>query len=219
MIVAIDGPAGSGKSSTAKLISQSLNWKYLDTGAMYRAVTHYFLTHQISTDSINEIQNALKMINIVFRSNGKQQVWMNGENVSSCIRESNVTKNVSFISSLPIVRKFLIKTQRQFAELGNVVMEGRDIGTEVFPNADIKIFLTASIESRATRRLNELKDSGKEILLDELIKDIKLRDKKDRERKASPLRIAKDAVLIDTTGMSLEEQTTKIIKLIEQKSQ
>lgn len=215
MIVAIDGPAGSGKSSTVKLISEKLGWKYLDTGAMYRAVTVFFMTHNLSTESKNKIQNVLDQIKIEFRRNGEQQIWLNGKNVTQRIRESDVTNKVSSISSLPDVRAFLVLKQREFAKLDNVIIEGRDIGTKVFPRADLKVFLTASIESRALRRKGDLKKSSKEISLEQIKKDIELRDKTDMEREFSPLRIAEDAVVIDTTDMSLVEQTNKIIKLIE----
>lgn len=215
MIVAIDGPAGSGKSSTVKLISEKLGWKYLDTGAMYRAVTVFFMTHNLSTESKNKIQNVLDQIKIEFRRNGEQQIWLNGKNVTQRIRESDVTNKVSSISSLPDVRAFLVLKQREFAKLDNVIIEGRDIGTKVFPRADLKVFLTASIESRALRRKGDLKKSSKEISLEQIKKEIELRDKTDMEREFSPLRIAEDAVVIDTTDMSLVEQTNKIIKLIE----
>ena len=219
MIVAIDGPAGSGKSSTVKLISEKLGWKYLDTGAMYRAVTVFFLNHNFSTESTNEIQNVLDQIKIEFRRNGEQQIWLNGKNVTLRIRETDVTKIVSSISSLPEVREFLVVKQREFAKSDNVIIEGRDIGTEVFPEADLKVFLTASIESRALRRQGELENPMHKISLEQIKKEIELRDKTDIERESSPLRIAEDAVVLDTTSMSLIEQTNKIITLIEQKVQ
>ena len=214
MIVAIDGPAGSGKSSTAKEIARQLNWLYLDTGAMYRAITFYFIQNDISYSNDTNYTDTLKDININLINESSQKVYLNEQDISKEIRSTEVTRFVSTISTIPEVREFCVSMQRQIAQDSNVVIEGRDIGTKVFPNAEVKIFLTASVEERAKRRFNEL-DSKVTITFEQLIEDIKLRDQKDSNRKISPLKIAKDATIIDTSGMDFNQQITKIRKHIE----
>ena len=214
MIVAIDGPAGSGKSSTAKEIARQLNWLYLDTGAMYRAITFYFIQNDISYSYDENYTDTLKDININLINESSQKVYLNEQDISKEIRSTEVTRFVSTISTIPEVREFCVSMQRQIAQDSNVVIEGRDIGTKVFPNAEVKIYLTASVEERAKRRFNEL-DSEETITFEELIEDIKLRDQKDSNRKISPLKIAKDATVIDTSGMDFNQQITKIRKHIE----
>ena len=214
MIVAIDGPAGSGKSSTAKEIARQLNWLYLDTGAMYRAITFYFIQNDISYSYDANYTDTLKDININLINESSQKVYLNEQDISKEIRSTEVTRFVSTISTIPEVREFCVSMQRQIAQDSNVVIEGRDIGTKVFPNAEVKIYLTASVEERAKRRFNEL-DSEETITFEELIEDIKLRDQKDSNRKISPLKIAKDATVIDTSGMDFNQQITKIRKHIE----
>lgn len=214
MIVAIDGPAGSGKSSTAKEIARQLNWLYLDTGAMYRAITFYFIQNDISYSNDTNYTNTLKDININLINETSQKVYLNEQDISKEIRSTEVTRFVSTISTIPEVREFCVSMQRQIAQDSNVVIEGRDIGTKVFPNAEVKIFLTASVEERAKRRFNEL-DSKETITFEQLIEDIKLRDQKDSNRKISPLKIAKDATVIDTSGMDFNQQIMKIRKHIE----
>jgi len=216
MIVAIDGPAGSGKSSTAKEISKQLNWLYLDTGAMYRAITFYFLKNDIQYSEENNYIDVLENIFINFENSSTQKVFLNNLEITKEIRSTEVTRFVSTVSTIPEVRKYCVKLQREIAKKSNVVIEGRDIGTKVFPNAEVKIFLTASVEERAKRRFNEL-DSKNKIDFEQLVEDIKLRDQKDSNRKISPLTIAQDATVIDTSGMNINEQLTKIRKHIESK--
>ena len=216
MIIAIDGPAGSGKSSTAKEIARQLNWLYLDSGAMYRAITLYFLQNNIKYVENMDYNNVLKNIKLNFINNKIQQVMLNNIDVTKEIRNVDVTRFVSTISTIPEVRKYCVNLQRNIAGKSNVIIEGRDIGTKVFPNAEVKIFLTASCEERASRRFKEL-DSDSEITLDELINDLKIRDQKDSIRKISPLTIAEDATVIDTSGMNFKEQITKIKSYIDEK--
>ncbi len=214
MIVAIDGPAGSGKSSTAKEIAKQLGWIYLDTGAMYRTITFYFIKNNIDYKKSKCYIDILKKIHFKIINEDSQLVYLNNEDVTNHIRSNEVTRFVSTISTIPEVRKFCVNLQREISENSNVVIEGRDIGTKVFPNAEVKIFLTASVEERAKRRFNEL-DSSNDITFEQLVDDIKLRDQKDSERKISPLKIAEDATVIDTSGMDFNQQITKIKKHIE----
>ena len=214
MIVAIDGPAGSGKSSTAKEIAKILDWLYLDTGAMYRSITLYFLQNNIKYSENKEYSKILENIKIDFKNNITQKVFLNDMDVTKSIRSLEVNRFVSIISTIPEIRKFCVNIQRHIASNHDIVIEGRDIGTKVFPNADVKIFLTASIEERAKRRFKELNDF-KNISFEQLVQDIKKRDKNDSTRKISPLIIAEDATVIDTSGMSFNQQITKIRKHIE----
>lgn len=214
MIVAIDGPAGSGKSSTAKEISKQLNWLYLDTGAMYRAITYYFLQNDIQYSAEKKYDDVLVNIFINFENSSTQKVFLNNLDITKEIRSTEVTRFVSTISTIPEVREFCVKMQREIAKNSDVVIEGRDIGTKVFPNAEVKIFLTASVEERAKRRFNEL-DSKNKIDFEQLVEDIQLRDQRDSDRKISPMTIAKDATVIDTSGMNFNKQLTKIRKHIE----
>ena len=214
MIIAIDGPAGSGKSSTAKEIAKQLNWLYLDTGAMYRAITFYFIQNEIEYSEGKDYSEVLTLINIEFISEAIQKVFLNKIDITKEIRSTEVTQLVSTISTIPEIRRFCMKMQREIATNSNVVIEGRDIGTKVFPNAEVKIFLTASVEERAKRRFKEL-ESNNSISFEQLVKDIQARDSKDSNRKISPLTIAKDATVIDTSGMDFNQQLTKIRKHIE----
>ena len=214
MIVAIDGPAGSGKSSTAKEIAKQLNWLYLDTGAMYRSISLYFLNNDISYSENKDYSKLLENIKVKFENNLTQKVFLNNIDVTRDIRSTEVTRFVSTVSTIPEVRRYCVEMQRKIAENSNIVIEGRDIGTKVFPNADVKIFLTASVEERAKRRFKELNDSER-ITFEQLVEDIQIRDKKDSTRKISPLIIAKDATVIDTSGMDFNQQLTKIRKHIE----
>jgi CMP/dCMP kinase len=214
MIVAIDGPAGSGKSSTAKEIAKQLGWIYLDTGAMYRSITFYFIKNNIIYKKGDCYDKVLENINLKIINEDSQSVFLNNEDVTSHIRSTEVTQFVSTISTIPEVRKFCVNLQREISKNSNVVIEGRDIGTKVFPNAEVKIFLTASVEERAKRRFNEL-NSSNNTTFEQLVDDIKQRDQKDTERKISPLKIAGDATVIDTSGMDFNQQITKIKKHIE----
>ncbi len=212
MIIAIDGPAGSGKTTTAKLVAKRLGVLHLDTGAMYRCITLKALKSNISYQS-NSLLNLSRETNIEFvLKNGEMRVLMDDEDVSDQIRMPDVTKNVSDYCAVPFVREILVDQQRRIASRQSTVLEGRDIGTVVFPNADLKIFLVAKVETRALRRKKELDLKGINKTVEELIEDIKLRDKKDSEREHSPLRKAEDAIEIDTSNLTIEEQVDIIVK-------
>jgi CMP/dCMP kinase len=212
MIIAIDGPAGSGKSSTARLVAQNLDILHLDTGAMYRAITLKCLQAKIALTDEKGIDDVMKNTSISFKGSPPHtQVWMDGENVSRAIRGDEVTKNVSDYCAVPIVREKLVDMQRDIAKGQSVVCEGRDIGTVVFPKAELKFFMTASIEERAKRRMSDFKRMGVVKSKTELIAEIAERDRKDSTRKLSPLLKANDAREIDTTAMTLEEQVQLMV--------
>lgn len=211
--IAIDGPAGAGKSTIAKRIAKHLNFIYVDTGAMYRALALYFIRNNISPDEKEKIKNACNNADITIEYlNGEQQVILNGENVSHLIRTEEVGNMASAASVYPSVRLKLVELQRNLAKKANVVMDGRDIGTYVLPNADLKIYLTASSSERARRRYLELKERGVAADISEIEKDIIERDKRDMNRDFAPLRQAEDAILIDSSDMTIEEVNETIIK-------
>ena len=217
MIIAIDGPAGSGKSTTAKKIAAQLNLMHLDTGAMYRAVALYILDQDIAESHLNnhnQMTQILDKIEIEF-SNESNNIFLNGKDVSVEIRENRVSEFVSEVSAISLVRERMVLLQREIAAGNNVVLEGRDIGTRVFPNADVKVYLNADVNERGQRRFNELMKQGEEITLGSVIRDIELRDLKDSSREHSPLEKAKDAIEIDTTKLSIDAQVNEIISLIE----
>lgn len=210
--IAIDGPAGAGKSTVAKRIAKRLNFIYVDTGAMYRALALHFIRNNISSDERDKIEEACKYADITIEYvNGEQQVILNGENVSSLIRTEEVGNMASASSVYPPVRLKLVELQRALAAKADVVMDGRDIGTYVLPNADLKIYLTASSAERARRRHLELKERGIDADINEIEKDIIERDKRDMNREFAPLRKAEDAVLVDSSDMTIDEVTETII--------
>ncbi|NLE24183.1 MAG: (d)CMP kinase [Clostridiaceae bacterium] len=217
--IAIDGPSGAGKSTMAKLISQRLGIMYLDTGAMYRALALKAIRSNIDTKDSEKVTGLLSDFNISIKyENGSQKVILNNEDVSDKIRTDEVSMGASNVSAIPAVRKRLVELQQEMASNTSVVMDGRDIGTHVLPNADVKIFLTAGVAQRALRRYNEQKEKG--ILkksLDEIEKEIEVRDYNDSHRAASPLRQADDAVLLDTSNYSIEESVEKILEIIRSK--
>ena len=217
MIIAIDGPAGSGKSTTAKKIAAQLNLMHLDTGAMYRAVALYILDQDIAEPHLNnhnQMTQILDEIEIEF-SNESNNIFLNGKDVSVEIRENRVSEFVSEVSAISLVRERMVLLQREIAAGNNVVLEGRDIGTRVFPNADVKVYLNADVNERGQRRFKELMKQGEEITLGSVIRDIELRDLKDSSREHSPLEKAKDAIEIDTTKLSIDAQVNEIVSLIE----
>lgn len=213
MIIAIDGPAGAGKSTIAKKVADRLGYIYIDTGAMYRAFTYELLTSSISLSDIEEITKVLEKTNIEFKNN---EIFLNNLNVTNEIRSKNVTANVSAVSAIPQVREKLVNLQRKIASESNSILDGRDIGTVVFPNAELKIFLTASVKIRALRRYNELIAKDKNIDINEIEAEIEKRDKLDSSRETSPLIKAADAIEIDTSDLSIDEVANTILKLAEE---
>ncbi|MEC7936148.1 MAG: (d)CMP kinase [Candidatus Neomarinimicrobiota bacterium] len=212
MIIAIDGPAASGKSTTAKLVAKKLKITYLDTGAMYRAVTLQLLRSKIDFVDIDNVSAILDDLIIdMFDHKGVNIVKINDEDVTGEIRSSNVTKYVSEVSALLSVRESMVVMQREIGHKTDCVIEGRDIGTIVFPNADYKFFMVADIKMRAKRRLKEMKQFGIVKSVKEVISELESRDQKDSSRDNSPLRKAKDAIEIDTSNLSIDEQVDKII--------
>ena len=213
IIIALDGPAGSGKTTTAKIVADKLGYLYIDTGAMYRAVTLAWLRQNKEYSDAGVIA-MLDDLNIELRqSEVGQRTILNGEDVSEDIRLPEVTKLVSPVSAIAVVRDKLVAMQREIGNAGGVVMDGRDIGTAVFPNAELKVFLVASIETRANRRTKELIAKGMEVNEESIKKEIADRDHYDSNREHSPLRKAEDAIEIDTSAMTLQEQADTIIKL------
>jgi len=213
LIIAIDGPAGSGKSTSAKLIAQKLGYIYIDTGAMYRAITYLALEFAAihSESRIIELARSCK-INLEYKD-GEVIVLLNNRNVSKEIRSAEVNDHVSDVSKISEVRKLLVEKQREMGEKGSgVVMEGRDIGTVVFPDADVKIFLTASLDTRANRRAKEYNENGSEVLVDDIKSNLSNRDKIDSSRNNSPLTKAANAVEVDTTNITIAEQVNLILK-------
>lgn len=217
-IVTIDGPAGSGKSTTARLVAQKLGCLYLDTGAMYRAVTVNVLRNQISLGDPDWIGRvAEKSMIQLHPSKMGTQVFLNGEDVTKEIRYPEVDQAVGPVCEVPRVREVMVDCQREIGKKGHVVAEGRDVGTIVFPDADVKFYMIASIEKRVRRRQDDLKKQGIEISFDQLKKDIERRDKRDSQRENSPLMQAEDAILLDTTNLSVADQVAFVIDNIHKK--
>ncbi|MBQ1868724.1 (d)CMP kinase [Selenomonas sp.] len=213
LVVAIDGPAGAGKSTVAQLAAKKLGYTYIDTGAMYRAVAWKTLQQgkKITDELILEVVKDID-VNLAY-ADGKTKVTVDGTDVSTAIRTPEVSGIVSQVAALGPVRTKMVDLQRKMAERGSVLMDGRDIATNVLPNADVKIFLTASIEERAMRRWKEMKEKGYDITLEKLQQDIAARDKADSEREISPLVQAEDATLLDTTGLSIDEVVARILSM------
>ena len=218
MIIAIDGPAASGKSTTAIGVAKYLGITYLDTGAMYRAVTFGLIENDIKFEDSPELDNYLKQIKLKL-SETKSGVILNldGRNVSKEIRSSKVTENVSEVSALKSVRDSMVIIQRKLAKKNDCILEGRDIGTVVFPNADFKFFLIADEKSRAKRRQNDLKIMGEKKSIENVIKDINKRDNKDSTRKHSPLTKSEDAIIIDTSNLGINKVIDKIVNIVNKK--
>ena len=214
MIIAIDGPAGSGKSTIAKLIAEDLGLVYLDTGAMYRLVTLKALNDGI-LGNLDKIIKMLDKLRIDIKENG---FYLDDTNVSEEIRKPVVSENVSDIAAIREVREKMVDLQRKFSESKNVILDGRDIGTVVFPNADVKIFLIADAKERANRRYKELLEKGENVKIEEIYENILKRDKIDSTRKESPLKKANDAIEVDTTSKNIEEVKNEILYIIKQKN-
>jgi cytidylate kinase len=217
IIIAIDGYSACGKSSTAKAVAKALNYTYIDTGAMYRAVTYYFMEVKfISLTNEKEIQRALGEIDLDFRYNAKtttNEIYLNGVSIAHEIRKMSISEKVSEVSTIKQVRQFLVAQQQKMGKRKGIVMDGRDIGTVVFPQAELKIFMTADSMERAKRRQQELLEQGQLVPLEEVLDNLKKRDFIDSTRTESPLKQAPDAVVVDTTYVTLDEQVEYILQL------
>ena len=218
MIIAIDGPAASGKSTSAKLLAKELGYLYLDTGAMYRCIAFSILENKIDISNQGSLTKFLKNFEIdLKKTNNNLSFFVNGKNVTNKIRKSDVSQKVSEVSAIPIIREYMVRIQRSFTKNNSCVMEGRDIGTVVFPNAEFKFFFIASDEVRAKRRQLELESYGEKKSLVNLMHEIKKRDKFDSERGHSPLRKAFNAIEVDTTNMTIDEQVNFMLRKIKLK--
>ena len=221
MVITIDGAAGVGKSSTAKELAKRLGYQYFDTGAMYRAVTFYFLAENVDLKSNNQVTKSLDSIklHIDFSFDKEMRIFLDDEDISLKIRSQEVTSTVSIVSAIKEVRDKMVKIQRSFAENGNFVVEGRDIGTVVFPDAEHKFFLQADYDVRAKRRLADFEKINEAKNINEIKKDLEKRDKYDSTRKLSPLKIPNNATIVDTTFCSFDDQVNQILKHIEKKNE
>ncbi len=212
--VAIDGPAGAGKSTIAKLVAKEKGYVYVDTGAMYRGLAIHFLENGIEAEEKEKIAEACKDADVTIRyEDGQQQVYLNGKNITAKLREEAVGNMASKSSAIPEVRAKLLELQRELARKEDVIMDGRDIGTCVLPDADVKVFLNSSVETRAKRRYDELVEKGVACDLEEIARDIAERDERDSTREIAPLKQAEDAVLVDSSHMTIEEVVAAIVKL------
>ena len=209
--VAIDGPAGAGKSTIAKLVAKEKGYIYVDTGAMYRALAIHFLKKGIAPENTEDVIDACSDADVSIRyEDGAQQVYLNGENVTGMLRTEEVGNMASKTSAVPEVREKLLELQRTLAKENDVIMDGRDIGTNILPYADVKIYLTASVETRAKRRYDELKEKGEDCDLNQIARDIKERDERDMNRETAPLKKAEDAILVDSSCKAIPEVVSEI---------
>jgi len=213
--VAIDGPAGAGKSTIAKMVSKELGYIYVDTGALYRSIGYYVLKNGGDIDNAQSVVSFLPEIQVEIKFiDGVQHVFVNDEDVSDKIRTEEVSQAASKASAIPVVRAFLLDLQRSFAKKYNIVMDGRDIGTVVLPDATVKIFLTASAEERANRRYLEQKERGYDVNYDDILADIKERDYRDMNREIAPLKCADDAIYLDTSPNTREQSIKQVLEII-----
>lgn len=213
--VAIDGPSGAGKSSIAKALSKELGYVYVDTGAIYRTVGYYMNLMGIGPRDVDGVTRLLDEVNVELRyEDGTQRMILNGKDVTDEIRTPEMSLYASAVSAMPVVREFLMETQRKLARENDVIMDGRDIGTVVLPDADVKIFLTASAEERAKRRYEELIAKGEKVTLEKVLADMKQRDRQDTERACAPLRCADDAVRVDTSDNTFEESVARLREIV-----
>lgn len=213
IVVAIDGPSAAGKSTIAKLVAKKENFIYIDTGAMYRCVAYYCLERQIDLDDEEQVKTCIKDINIQLTADNR--VILNDKDVSQDIRTDEVSRGASIVSRYEAIRQFLVDSQRQMASMGNVILDGRDIGTVVLPNADLKIYQIASVETRALRRYKENIERGLQADLEVIQKEIEERDYQDMHRQISPLKKADDAIVVDTSDLSLDEVVDVVLTLID----
>lgn len=218
-VVAIDGPAGSGKGTITKLVGDKLNLINVDTGAMYRCCSLYMIRNNIGLDEIDKIKEMLLKIKIeqIKNDEGIDEFYLDGENVSTQIRSKEVNEIVSPVSHIPEVRQAMVNLQRKMGETMNVIMEGRDIGTNVFPDADVKIYLDATPEERANRRLKQNREKGIETSYEEVLKNIIYRDNNDKTSTVAPLKQAEDAVYLDSTNLTIEEVVDRVLEIINNK--
>ena len=217
--IAIDGPAGAGKSTIAKLVAERLSFIYVDTGAMYRAMALYFLNKKTDMQDAAQLAADIGQADISIQYvDGEQVVLLNGENVNGRIRTEEVSNMASVVSAIPEVRSHLFQTQRALAQTKDVVMDGRDIGTTILPGAQVKIFLTASVQTRAQRRLLEMQGRGETCDIEEIREDIRKRDQRDMTREISPLRQAEDAILLDSSDLSIEQVVNRILDIYREKA-
>ncbi|GMR65267.1 (d)CMP kinase [Bacillus cereus] len=213
--IAIDGPAAAGKSTVAKVVAKKLSYVYIDTGAMYRTITYAALEQKVDIENEEQLMEVVKNVNIEFQQGENTQlVFLNGQDVSEVIRTPEVTNRVSIVAKHRLVREEMVRRQQELAEKGGVVMDGRDIGTHVLPDAEVKIFMLASVEERAERRHLENINKGFDSNLEQLKEEIAQRDKLDSEREVSPLKKADDALELDTTSLSIEEVVQKIMGIV-----
>lgn len=215
--IAIDGPAGAGKSSVAKILANKLGFIYIDTGAMYRALTYKALKNNIKFNQKQALINLAGNTAIDFKNeqnSTSQRIFCDGQDISEMIRSPEVSQNVSLIAAIPEIRDYMVKLQQELGSKNNVIMDGRDIGTIVLPNAKYKFFLTASLEERANRRALELNEKGYQVDYNEVYNEISRRDKLDSERDVAPLKPAEDAIIIDTSNLNIEEVVNKILSLV-----
>ncbi len=217
--IAIDGPAGAGKSTLSKLLAKELGFMYVDTGAIYRTVGYYINLMGIGSKDTDGVRRLIDEVNIdiFIDENNVQRMILNGQDVTDEIRTPEMSKYASDVSAMPFVRSFLLDMQRDLARKNNVIMDGRDIGTVVLPDADLKIFLTASAEERARRRYEEYVAKGEKTTLEKVLSDINQRDFNDSNRKAAPLKKAADAIEVDTTGETLEQSEKRVIELVRER--
>lgn len=215
--IAIDGPAGAGKSSTAKLVAKKLGYIYVDTGALYRTVGLYSIRKGIDTKNAEKVIATLPDVKVEIKFvDGAQHVFLNGEDVSEAIRTPEASMGASNVSAIPKVREFLFDLQRKIAAENDCIMDGRDIGTVVLPNADVKIFLTTSVEERANRRYKEMLEKGEDADYNDILEDIKKRDYQDSHREIAPLKQADDAIYVDNGGYNLEDGAEDLLRIIKE---
>ena len=218
MQIAIDGPSGAGKSSVAKAVAKKMGIIYVDTGALYRTIGYHIKECGISPDDVKNVIAKLPDINIEMKHvNNTQVVYLNGKDLGDAIRQPEISMYASAVSAIPEVRDFLLNIQRDIAKNNSVIMDGRDIGTVILPNADVKIFLTASLENRAQRRYDELKAKGIDVVFEDVLREMKERDDNDSGRSVAPAVAAQDAILLDNTGFAVEQSVYAVIKIIKGK--